>query len=60
LAEQFPVGAGLELVFVLEAEVARVVVVGAVVALLVVVDVLAVVVVGLGPETAKADCKMGT
>jgi hypothetical protein len=60
LAAQFPVGAGLELVFVLEAEVARVVVVGAVVALLVVVDVLAVVVVGLGPETAKADCKMGT
>jgi hypothetical protein len=59
LAAQFPVGAGLELVLVLVAEVARVVVVGAVVALLVVVDVLAVVVVGLGPETAKADCKMG-
>jgi hypothetical protein len=61
LAAQFPVGAGFELVLVLEveAEVARVVVVGAVVALLVVVDVLAVVVVGLGPETAKADCKMG-
>jgi hypothetical protein len=60
LAAQLPVGVGLELVvFVLEAEVARVVVVGAVVALLVVVDVLLVVVVGLGPETAKADCKMG-
>jgi hypothetical protein len=59
LAAQLPVGAGLELVFVVVAEVARVVVVGAVVALLLVVDVLVVVVVGLGPETAKADCKIG-
>jgi len=69
LAAQLPVGDGLELVvFVMEAEVARVVVVGAVVALVVVVVVLAVVVVvvladvvvvGLGPETAKADCRMG-
>lgn len=53
------VGAGFELVLVEVEEVARVVVVVAVVALLVVVDVLDVVVVGLGPETAKADCKMG-
>ena len=41
------------------AEVVRVVVVGAEVALLVVVVVLDDVVVGLGPETANADCKMG-
>ena len=61
MAAQLPVGDGLELVvLVMEAEVARVVVVGAVVALLVVVVVLAdVVVVWLGPETAKADCRMG-
>lgn len=64
MAAQLPVGDGLEVVLVAVVVVTRLVVVAETDVVLVVVDVafdvVLAVVVGLPPETANADCKMGT